>query len=201
MLHPRVAEINREQMLVAENQMVGHREYLMHNNRILFLSGVLTGETESHNSLMALDAINNEPIKLVITSPGGDLDSSFFFYDTMRFLRSPVITVGRYCASAAALLLAAGKKRYLFPHAKVMLHLPFGEVAGDVTEVKIRYSQMEEYKTKIAELLQECGVKKTKREIFRDIDRELWFSPQKAIDYGLADEILTPKVWEEWIQK
>ena len=197
MLYPRITTINNKEVFVDDSQMVGYREHMTQEYRTLFLSGVLTGETDSHNLLMALDTLSHDPIKLVITSPGGDLDSTFLFYDTMKMIKSPIITIGRYCASAAALLLAAGNQRYLFPHAKVMLHRPWGKQEGDSRDLEIQGQEMKKYQTKFLEALIECGVKKTHDEILEDIDRNLWLEPDQAIKYGLADEIMTPEIRQE----
>jgi len=196
MLYPRVTT-NGD--LVCEDQMIGWREHLT-TKRILFLTGVMTGETESHNLLMALDTISHDPIKLVITSVGGELDSTFLFYDTMKMIKSPIITVGRYCASAACLILVAGSKRYLFPHAKVMLHLAVGQGAGDYKDWDIHRQQIYQYQNKIIDILQDGGVKKSREEILADIDREYWLDPSEAIAYGLADNIMDKETWLQWIR-
>ena len=201
MLYPRITTINNKQVLAGENQMVGYREHMTQKYRMLFLSGVLTGETDSHNLLMALDTLSHDPIKLVITSPGGYLDSTFLFYDTMKMVQSPIETVGRYCASAAAILLAAGKKRYLFPHAKVMLHLPAGQMGGDAKDWDIQHKQMQNYQNKVIDILCECGATKSRAEILADIDRDYWMEPEEAIAYGLADEIMSPEIWHSWIKE
>ena len=201
MLYPRVDALGK---LVSDDQMVGHREHLTQQHRVLFLSGVLTGETESHNLLLALDSLSSAPIRIVITSPGGDLDSAFLFYDTMQLLRSPVYTVGRYCASAAALLLAAGQKRYLFPHAKVMLHTPktyLGSVGLADADLEVVHKEAKKYKAKMAEALIACGVRRTATELLVDIERaDFWLEPEEAIKYGLADEVMTKKTLEEWLR-
>ena len=198
MLYPRITKVNGKDTLVGENQMTAYKEHLTTHYRILFLSGILTGETESHNLLMAMDTLSHDPIRVVITSGGGDLDSTFLFYDTMKMLRSPVETCGRYCASAAAMLLAAGSKRYLFPHAKVMLHLPAGQMGGDARDWDIQIKEMRKYKEKIIDILCDCGVKKTREEILADMDRDFWLEPKEAVEYGLADEIMTPDIWQKW---
>ncbi len=164
MLYPRTTLVNKKETLVSDSQMVAYKEHLSCRHRLLFLSGILTGETESHNLLMAMDTLSHDPIRLVITSGGGDLDSTFLFYDTMKMLQSPVETCGRYCASAAAMLLAAGSKRYLFPHAKVMLHLPAGQISGDARDWEIQRQQMEGYKDKVVGILRDCGAKKSHEE-------------------------------------
>lgn len=198
MLYPRFTEYGE---LIQENQMVGAKEHFLQVYRTMFLTGVITGETDSHNVLMAMDTVSHDPIKLVITSAGGDLDSTFLFYDTMKFIQSPVITIGRYCASAAAILLAAGSKRYLQPHCKVMLHLPAGQMGGDAKDWDIQHRQMQSYRTKVVDILIECGAKKSKEDILNDIDRDFWMEPEEAIEYGLADEIMSPEVWQSWIKE
>ena len=82
MLYPRIDEETNQ--LIADDQMVGYREHLSAQHRLLFLSGAITHETESHNLLMALDSMSHDSIKLIISSPGGDLDSAFLFYDSIK---------------------------------------------------------------------------------------------------------------------
>lgn len=207
MLYPRIVRINNRDVLVDECECVGYKEHMTQVHRILFFSGIIGmrcascfgGETDSHNLLMALDSLSHDPIKIIITSMGGDLDATFLFYDTMKLIKSPVITVGRYCASGAAILLAGGSKRYLFPHAKVVLHLPAGQMMGDAKDFEIQHREMEKYKNKMVDILRDCGVKKSCEEILADIDRNFWLEPAEAIEYGLADEILSRETWLQWI--
>lgn len=197
MMYPRVT---KEGEPIADDQMVGYREHLTRNHRLLFLSGPFSGETESHNLLMALDSLSHDPIKLVITSAGGDLDSAFLFYDTMYLIQSPIEVLGRYCASAAALLLAAGSKRYLMPHAKVMLHLPSAQFPySDTKDMAIYYKEMTLYQDRIIDILQVGGVKKSKEDILKDIDRAFWMGPEEAIEYGLADKIMDKETLGAWL--
>ena len=199
MLDPRTVNLQGKDVLVDDSQMVGFKEHMTQTYRMVYFTGALTGETDSRHLLHALDSISNDPIKIFITSPGGDLDSTFLFYDTMKMIKSPIITIGEYCASAAAILLASGGKRYLQPHAKVMLHLPAGQMGGDAKDWDIQHRQMQSYQNKVIDILRECGVRKSRDEILADIDRDYWLEPQEAIEYGLADEILDRKTWLQWI--
>jgi len=204
MLYPRETKSGQ---LVTDEQMVCYREHLTQQYRVLFLSGIIgkscgvcgQGELEGQNLLLALDSLSHKPIKLIITSPGGDVDSAFLFYDTIKLIKSPVITIGRYCASAAAMLLAAGQKRYVLPHAKVMLHLVSGSMVGDAREWEIQHKQLQGYMNKMVDILLECGVKRTRAEVMRDIDRDFWLEPEEAIEYGLADAILDKKTLGGWL--
>lgn len=204
MLYPRIARVGERDVLVADNQMMGYKEHMTQEYRILYLNGIITADFSPGYLLGALDTLSHKPIKLFITSLGGDLDTTFLFYDVMKRIKSPIITIGDFCASAAAIILAAGSKRYLSPHAKVMLHLPSNYFAKDtsiqIQDMEIIQMQSRKYKERIVDILIECGAKKSKREILNDIDRDYWMEPEEAIEYGLADEILTPEIWEEWIE-
>jgi len=198
MIYPRVARVGEKDVLVDEAQMVGYREHMTQEHRIMFLSGVISGEMGSQNLLLALDTLSHDPIKIIITSPGGDLDTTFLFIDTMKLIKSPIITIGRYCASAACLILASGQERYLYPHAKTMLHLATGQMGGDYKDFAIQHKLMVNYQDKIVDILTEAGVNKSREQILEDIDRDFWLDPQECITYGLADSILDNKKWEEW---
>ena len=200
MLYPRIARVGETDRLVDDSQMIGYREHMTQKYRTLYLDGVITGDSSPRQLLGALDTLSHDPIKLFITSLGGDLDTTFLFYDVMKRIKSPIITIGDYCASAAAILLAAGSKRYLSPHAKVMLHLPAGQMGGDARDWDIQHRQMEKYRKAVVDILRECGVRKSSEEILIDIDRDYWMGAEEAIDYGLADEIMTKEVWQNMIE-
>ena len=196
---------------VEDDQMRSTKEYLLDEHRVVFLDGVIrdarcqlcgkAGDADSANLLLALAAHSSEPIKMFITSPGGVVDTAMMIYDTMKLIDAPIITVGRYCASAAAILMAAGTERYLWPRAKMMLHLPSGVMQGDAVELAIQQEEMAKTQQSLVDALIECGVKKTPRQILKDINREKWFNPKEAIKYGLADEIVTPELLKGWLTK
>ena len=213
MLYPRVVRLNGKETLCDDTQCVGYKEHMTQNHRLLFLTGIIGarcitcggGENDSHNLLMALDSPklnpDHKPIRIMITSPGGDVDSTFLLIDTMKIIQSPVITIGKFCASAACLLLASGSKRYLYPHAKTMMHLATGQMGGDYKDFAIQNKQMISYQNKIIDLLLSAGVKKSREEILIDIDRDFWLEPKEVIEYGLCDEIITPEIWKELIKE
>lgn len=190
--------------LVADNQMVGYREHLSHKNRMIFLTGPISdeqgwGATESCNLFMALASVSKEPIKMVVTSPGGFLDPTYLLCDTIEACGVPVYTLGRFVCSAAVLPFVCGTKRYLLPHARVMLHLPSAVFAGDSAELNIQHKEMEKGQEQLISFLQSHGVKRTQEQILSDIDRSFWMNPKEAIEYGLADEVMTKEVMKEWL--
>ena len=197
MLYPR----EEGKTLVQDNQMVSYREHLSRKNRMVFLTGPISDDSESCNLLMALSSISDEPLKMIVTSPGGYLDATYMFCDTMKMImeKTPIYVLGRYVCSAAVLPFVCAKKRYLLPHAKMMLHLPWGQIQGDTKEIEIQRKEMEKTQSQMVEFLRENGVRKSVKQIMLDIDREKWMNPQEAIDYGLADEIMNPDVMKEWL--
>lgn len=197
MLYPRLTEKGE---LIDEGQMVQCREHLSRARRIVFLTGVITDETESCNLLMALASLNENPIKMIVTSPGGLLDTTYMFCDTMKLVGVPIVTLARYCMSAAVLPFITGSPRYVLPNAKIMLHLPSAQLTGDARELDIQKEQFNKDKEKLVAYLQEHGVKKSRQQILKDIDREHWMGAEEAIKYGLADEIMTPEIMKSWLR-
>lgn len=188
--------------LVSCDELVGVKEHLL-GHRVLFVQGVITGEAEFFAILLALDSISHDPIKMIIDSPGGNVDAAFEYHNIFNLIQSPVYTLGEICCSAAVILLASGEKgnRYLLPHSKVMMHLPSSQFRGDSKDFLIAGAQMKLYQDTLFEIFKSCGVKKTTEQILADLDREFWLEPQEAIDYGLADKIIDKETLASWLEK
>lgn len=193
-----------------EDQFYAIHDFLAGEKRTLFLYGPMLPFSSRNDqfspwavmdTMIALDSVSDEPILLVVDSPGGCLSEMFSLHDTIKMLNSPVYILGRSCASAAVLILCAGAKghRYLLPNSRVMLHLPSGVVEGDVVEIKIQQKEFEKIKESLINLLIENGVKKTKKQILKDIDREYWMSAEEAVKYGLADKVISN--WKQIIDE
>ena len=86
------------------------------------------------------------------------------------------------------------------PHSKVMLHLPSGVMQGDSRDWEVQHTEMQKYKDQIIEILLDCGATRSYKEILADIDRDKWFEPAEAIDYGLADEIIKADTMKELLE-
>ena len=134
-------------------------------------------------------------INVYINSPGGFVASGLAIYDTIQFVRADVSTtcVGQ-AASMGALLLAAGTKgkRASLPHARIMIHQPWGGVQGQVSDIEIHTKELLLVKKKVNELL----VKHTGQpmeKIEKDTDRNLFMSAEEAKAYGLIDEVFEKK--------
>jgi ATP-dependent Clp protease protease subunit len=134
----------------------------------------------------------DQEINLYINSPGGSMTAMFAVYDTMQFVRSPVATtcVGQ-AGATAAMLLAGGEKgrRSLLPHSRVLLHQPSGSGQGAIPDLILQADEVIRLRAE-AELVLAEHTGQTTEQLRRDTDRDRVFTPQAAIDYGLADQIL-----------
>ena len=132
------------------------------------------------------------PIRMLINSGGGEVVSGMAIYDTMQMLPCPVHTVcvGE-AASMASLLFAAGKKRMILPSANIMIHDPLiGNLGGSALSVDAVANRLMQTRRNVAEIMaQHTG--HTTEEILEKTSKDTWFSAQEAVDFGLADEIVT----------
>ncbi|MEL7473471.1 MAG: ATP-dependent Clp protease proteolytic subunit [Planctomycetota bacterium] len=168
---------------------------LLLENRIVFLTSDIN-HASATRVMMQLHYLDREKrgqeINFYIKSPGGSVDETLALYDTMKLLGSPVSTycIG-YCYSGAAVLLAAGEKgkRYMLPHAKVMIHQPYGGVTGQTEDIKIQAERIIKDKAELNRILSECTGQDIER-VHADGERDKYFNAQEALDYGLVDEIL-----------
>jgi len=146
--------------------------------------------------LLYLDGQSSESeIALYINSPGGSLTSLMGIYDTMQYVSSDVATVAiGQAASSAAVLLAAGApgKRSMLPHSRVLLHQPSGSAEGTIPDLAIQAREVIRLRAQMNEILSR-HTGKSPEVIKADTDRDLVLTPQQAIDYGVADQIMQPR--------
>ena len=164
-------------------------------NRIVFLIGEISYQraAEVIMKMLYLDNLKrNSEISLYINSPGGSVDDTMAIYDTMRFVGSPVATycIGR-AQSGAALILAAGTKgsRHALPHAKVMLHQPWGGVSGQAADIKIQAEEILKAKVMINEIFAKHTGQSVEK-IAAETERDRYMTAEEAKQYGLIDEVL-----------
>ena len=169
---------------------------LLLENRIVFLIGEINQASAARVMMQMLYLENQKrgsDISFYINSPGGAVDDTLAVYDTMRFLSSAVSTycIGR-AYSGAALLLAAGEKgkRFALPHAKVMIHQPFGGVGGQAEDIRIQAEQIIKAKEELNKIISR-HTGQSIEQIRRDAERDKYFDAEQAKSYGLVDEVLT----------
>ncbi len=171
---------------------------LLLENRIIFLDGPIHDAVANLvvMKMLYLQSENrHQDIHFYINSPGGSVTATLAMYDTMQYLDCDVCT---YCvglaASGAAILMAGGAKgkRFILPHAKMMIHQPYGQVGGQVSDIEIQAREIIETRETLNQIL--AGVAgQTLEVISKDTERDRYLSPTMAKEYGLVDEVVVPK--------
>ena len=185
---------------VVESSNRGERAYDLYSRllreRIIFLG---TGIDDTVANLICAQMLfleSEDPdkdINLYINSPGGDITGLMAIYDTMKYIKPDVST---FCfgqaASAAAVLLAAGQrgKRYALPHARVLLHQPWGGVGGQASDIEIQAKEILYLKDRLNEILAH-HTGRSVDQIKKDTDRDNYLSAKEAVEYGLIDKVVT----------
>ncbi len=187
---------------VIETSSRGERAFDIYSRllkeRIIFLGTPIDDTVANLVMAQLLHLESEDPdkdIALYINSPGGVVSSFFAMYDTIQHIKPDVST---FCmgqaASAAAVLMAAGApgKRFALPHARIMLHLPFGGVEGQVIDIEIQAKEIVRLRLEMNNIL----VDHTGQElatIQQDTERDFWMTADEAKGYGVIDEVLMPR--------
>jgi ATP-dependent Clp protease protease subunit len=172
--------------------------------RLLWQRILVLGEEikdENANALCAqLILLNAEDpkadISLYINSPGGSVSAGLAIYDTMNFISNDVATYAMgLVASMGQVLLTCGTpgKRYALPHARIMMHQPTGGMGGTASDIKVQAEQAIKAREDLAKLISDRTGQPIDR-IETDFDRDRWFTPDAARDYGIIDRVLTRPV-------
>lgn len=169
---------------------------LLLENRIILLQGEIHdgNANELVMKLLYLQSENRRKgIHFYINSPGGSVSATLAIYDTMQILTCPVAT---YCvglaASGGAVLLAGGAKgkRFALPNAKIMIHQPYGQVGGQVSDIEIQAQEILKTREVLNKILADHTGQPIAR-IAKDTDRDFYMNAIQSKEYGVVDEILT----------
>ncbi|MEE9252083.1 MAG: ATP-dependent Clp endopeptidase proteolytic subunit ClpP [Thermodesulfobacteriota bacterium] len=186
--------------LVIEQTSRGERAYDIFSrllkDRIIFIGSSITDTLADViiAQLLYLESENpDKDIYLYVNSPGGFVTAGLAIYDTMQYIKPDVVTmcIGQ-AASMAAVLLASGQKgkRYILPHARVMLHQVLGGVEGYATDIEIHAKEILRIREDINRIL-ETHVGHPIEKIAKDTERDFFLNAQGALEYGLVDAIIT----------
>ena len=188
--------------MVVEQTNRGERSYDIYSrllqDRIVLLSGEVNDESANLIVAQLLFLQAQDPKKTInmsINSPGGSVTAGLAIYDTMQFISCPVAT---YCigqaASMGAVLLTAGAKgkRFALPNARIMIHQPWGGAEGKASDIEITAREIIRLKEKLNRILADHSGRKYEK-VVADTDRDYFMSAEEAADYGLIDNVLTPK--------
>ncbi len=192
--------------MVVEQTGRGERAYDIFSrllkDRIVFIGVPITDEVSNLiiAQLLFLESEGvNKDIHLYINSPGGAVTAGLAIYDTIQYIKPQVSTICMgQATSLGALLLTAGEKgkRYALPHARVMIHQPWGGVQGQAADISIQAKEILRLKDEINQLLaRHTGQKLDK--IVKDTDRDFFMTAEEAKNYGLIDSVITHRVGME----
>src|SRR5437588_9685947 len=168
------------------------------NDRIIFL-GTPVDDTVANLLIAQLLILESEDpdkdIIMYINSPGGEITGLFAIYDTMQYIKPDIMTICMgQAASAAAVLLAAGTKgkRYALPHARIMIHQPYGGAGGQAADIEIQAKEI----IRMRELLDKVLAHHTGQpieKVAKDTDRDFIMSADEAKEYGIIDEVIVTR--------
>jgi len=188
--------------IVIEHTSKGERSYDIYSrllrDRVIMLDGEIGSTTASliTAQLLFLESENTDKdIHLYINSPGGSVTAGMAIYDTMRFIQPKVSTIVMgQAASMGSLLASAGAagKRFILPNARHMIHQPLGGASGQATDVEIQARELLRWKQVLTDIYVE-HTGKPRNELVADMERDFFMTAGEAVEYGLADKILTTR--------
>jgi len=171
------------------------RQFL--EQRKIFLWGAVTDETAKDltEKLLYLESVGpGKEITFYMNTPGGSITAGMAVYDTIKLITSPVkIIVTGMAASMGSILLSAAKKgnRYIYPHARVLIHQPLitGRMVGPASDINIQAKEMEKLRTELNQILATASGQSYDK-VAKDSDRDFYLNAEESIAYGLADHIV-----------
>lgn len=165
-------------------------------DRIIFLGTGINDQVANivQAQLLFLESVDaSKDISIYINSPGGSVYAGLGIYDTMQFIKPDVATICTgMAASMAAVLLCAGEKgkRSGLPHSRVMIHQPMGGAQGQASDIEITAKEILTLRDELYEIIAKHSGQ-TVEQVYEDSDRDFWMKADKALEYGMIDEILS----------
>jgi len=190
--------------MVLERTSQGERSYDLYSRLLKDRIVILDTDVNEHSAslvvaqLLYLESEDaNKDILFYINSPGGVVTAGMSIYDTMQFIRPDVSTIvmGQACSMGSLLATAgAAGKRMILPNARHMIHQPSGGAGGQATDMEIQVNEILKMKRNLTQIYVDHNSKGKKfDELSKDMERDNFMSAQEAVDYGLADEIITKR--------
>ncbi len=167
----------------------------MLKTRTVLVSGAVDDKLAEKviTQLLILDAENHDPIRVLITSQGGHVDSGFAIHDMLRFIESPIVTIGAgWVASIAVPILFGAPKdrRYSLPNTRFLLHQPSGGAGGQASDIRIEAEEILKVRERLNQLIaSETG--QPVENVAKDSDRNFWMDAKQAREYGLVGQVVS----------
>lgn len=173
----------------------GRMEENLFRSRFIFITGQIEDKMAKAvvAQLVALSQESHDPIYVIVSSPGGHVESGDLIHDMVKFIPAPVYMIGSgWVASAGAIIyLAVPKERRLcLENTRFLLHEPSGGIVGSASDIEIQASEILKMRERLTQIIsRETG--QSLEKVLKDIDRDLWMSVKEAIDYGLVSRMIT----------
>ena len=187
--------------IVIEQTSKGERSYDIYSRLLRDRVVLLEGEVHDQMAnlivaqLLFLESEGDKDISMYINSPGGSVTAGMAIYDAMQFIKPDVQTIvmGQACSMGSLLAQAGAKgKRMILPNARHMIHQPSGGARGQATDMEIQVKEILQMKRTLTEIyVNHNSVGKSFPELAKDMERDYFMSAQEAVDYGLADRVIT----------
>ncbi len=191
--------------IVLEQTSRGERSYDIYSrllkDRVILLEGEVHDQMANLivAQLLYLESEDDtKDIYLYINSPGGSVTAGMAIYDTMQFVKPDITTIvmGQACSMGSLLAQAGAKgKRKILPNARHMIHQPSGGARGQATDMEIQVKEILAMKKSLTEIYVKHNSKgRNFSQLKEDMERDFFMSAQEAVDYGLADEVITNRI-------
>ncbi|WP_084398337.1 ATP-dependent Clp protease proteolytic subunit [Henriciella aquimarina] len=172
-------------------------EEALFDSRTVLLTGGIDDKQARRvcERLLALGSKSDKPILLVVSSPGGHVESGDMIHDMIKFVEAPVMVLGSgWVASAGALIYAAAKKEHRFslPNTRFLLHEPRGGFGGQASDIDIQVREIVRMRERLNMIFAEATGQPLEK-IKEDTDRDYWMSAEEAVEYGLVGKIVTSR--------
>lgn len=169
-------------------------EQALFKARTILLTGGIDDKVAQRvaERLLALSSESEAPILLVISSPGGHVESGDMIHDMIKFVSAPVKVLGSgWVASAGALIYSAARRenRYALPNTRFLLHEPRGGVGGQAADIEIQAREIIKMRERLNKIFSEATGQPLEK-IKADTDRDFWMSAEEAVEYGLVGKIV-----------
>ena len=165
--------------------------------RTVLVFGTVTDvvASETVRRLLALDAESDAPIDVIVSSPGGHLESGDAIHDVLRFISAPVNMIGTGWVGSAATHLYLGaprERRFCLPQTRFLIHQPSGGAGGPASDIAIQAKEIIKARQRIAHVIARETGQPIER-VLGDIERDLWMSAEEAKTYGLVSRIIVQR--------
>jgi ATP-dependent Clp protease protease subunit len=168
---------------------------LMLKTRTILVNGQVDQELAQKviSQLIVLDAECHDPIRVIVTSPGGHIDSGYAIHDMMKFIESPITTIGAGWVASIAVPIFFGApkgKRFSLPGTRFLIHQPSGGAGGQAADIRIEAQEIIKIRKRINEMIaRETGQPVDK--VSKDSERNFWMTAEEALAYGIIDRIIS----------